>query len=224
MRHRTILPACLGSALVALAAASSARAAVDLTALSLEELLDQKVVGASKYEQKQADVAAAVTVITRNEIRTFGWRTLADVMSSLPGVSTGYDRQNNYLGVRGFGLPGDFNTRVLVTVNGNRLNDPTYDSATIGRQFPLDLDLVERIEFIPGPGAAVYGQNAMFGVINVVTRTGADLNGIEMAGAAQGLQRLGEWRVSAGTELSDGTRLLVSVSGMHARGQDLYFN
>ena len=61
------------------------------------------------------------------------------------------------MGARGFGLPGDVNTRLLVTINGNRVNDPTFDQGPFGQTFPLDLDLVERIEFIPGPGGAVYG-------------------------------------------------------------------
>src|SRR5690606_12344370 len=113
---------------------------------------------------------AAVSVITRDDIRAYGWRTLAQALASLPGVYTSFDRQYDYLGTRGFGLPGDFNTRLLLTINGNRVNDTVYDSAGLGRNFPVDLDLVERIEFIPGPGGAVHGPNAMFGVINVITR------------------------------------------------------
>ena len=95
--------------------ATTAHAATDLTALSLEQLLEMTVVGASKYEQTQGDVAAAVSVITRAEIKAFGWRTLAHALASLPGVYTTYDRQHTYLGTRGFELPGDFNTRVLLT-------------------------------------------------------------------------------------------------------------
>jgi outer membrane receptor for ferrienterochelin and colicin len=154
----------------------SAEAATDLTALSLEQLLDVAIVGASKYEQKQSDVAAAVSVITRREIKTFGWRTIDEALASLPGVHLTYDRQYSYLGLRGFGLPGDLSTRVLVMVDGNRINDPVYDAGPVGREFPVDIDLIERIEFIPGPGGAVYGQNAMFGVVNVITRSGADLS------------------------------------------------
>ena len=60
----------------------------DLTLLSLEQLLDVSVVGASKYEQKQSDVAATVSIITRQEIKAFGWRTLAEALGSLPGVQT----------------------------------------------------------------------------------------------------------------------------------------
>ena len=66
------------------AAATPARAANDLTALSLEQLLEMTVVGASKYEQRQSEVAAAVRIITHDEIRTFGWRTLNDALASLP--------------------------------------------------------------------------------------------------------------------------------------------
>jgi len=119
-----------------LAAAPLAVAAVsDITQMSLEQLLDVTIIGASKYEQKQDEVAAAVSVITRSEIKAFGWRTLDEALASLPGIHTTYDRQYNYIGTRGFGLPGDFNTRVLLTLNGNRLNDVVYDSAISGGRF-----------------------------------------------------------------------------------------
>ena len=210
---------------LALAAALPVHAATtDLTALSLEQLLDVTIVGASKYEQKQSEVAAAVSVITRQEIKTFGWRTLADALASLPGVHTTYDRQYTQLGTRGFGVPGDFNTRVLVTIDGNRVNDPAYDGGPTGRQFPLDMDLIERIEFIPGPGGAVYGQNAMFGVVNVVTRRGTDVDGTEVAVAYQRPQALREGRLSWGKKLDNGVDVLVSASGLRARGEDRFYD
>jgi iron complex outermembrane receptor protein len=204
----------------ALAGTAPARAATGLKAMSLEQLLEVPVVGASKYEQRQSDVAAAVSVVTRQEIKAFGWRTLDAALASLPGVYTTYDRQYAYLGTRGFSVPGDFNTRVLLTINGNRVNDAVYDQAYIGRDFPLDMDLVERIEFIPGPGGAVYGQNAMFGVVNVVTRTGASVDGTELTVLAQRPQRLGEVRASWGRKYDSGLDVLLSASGLRARGED----
>jgi iron complex outermembrane receptor protein len=223
--------ACLGRAFAStlaallLAAAVPARAAAgDLTALSLEQLLGVTIVGASKYEQKQRDVAAAVSVITRQEIQAFGWRTLAEALASLPGVHTTGDRQYSYLGMRGFGLPGDFNTRTLVTIDGNRVNDPTFDTGPPGRDFPLDMDLVERIEFIPGPGGAVYGQNAMLGVVNVITRNGASLGGFEVTASTKSPQAEREGRLSFGRRFAGGVDLLLSVSGLRARGQDLFFD
>lgn len=196
----------------------------DLTELSLEELLNVTIVGASKYEQKQSKVPAAVSVITRHEIKTFGWRTLAEAMASLPGMHITYDRQYTYLGTRGLGLPGDLTARVLITINGNRVNDPVYDGGPAGREFPLDMDMIERIEFIPGPGGAVYGQNAMFGVVNVITRTGADVGGTELSAAYHGPQALREGRASWGKVLDNGTDVLVSVSGLRARGEDRLFD
>jgi outer membrane receptor protein involved in Fe transport len=204
--------------------AAGAAAPADLTQLSLEQLLEVSVVGASKYEQKQSEVAAAVSVITRGEIQAFGWRTLAEALSSLPGIHTTYDRQYTYLGTRGFGLPGDLTARVLVTINGNRVNDPVYDGGPVGREFPLDMALVERVEFIPGPGGAVYGQNAMFGVVNVVTRSGADLDGAELEVSVQHPQRLREGRASWGRRLDNGIDVVLSASGLRARGEDRFFD
>ena len=195
-----------------------------LTTLSLEQLLAVTIVGASKYEQKQNQVAAAVSVITRDEIKTFGWRTLAEALASLPGIHTTYDRQYSYLGTRGFGLPGDLNTRVLIMINGNRVNDPVYDAGVAGREFPLDLDLIERIEFIPGPGGAVYGQNAMFGVVNVITRNGADVNGAELAVAFQSPQGQSDGRLTWGKVLDNGVDVVVSTSGLNARGADRFYD
>ncbi|HSY46790.1 MAG TPA: TonB-dependent receptor [Steroidobacteraceae bacterium] len=217
-RYRRLL-LCLTGVMVLHAAA-----AADVTDMSLEQLLQISVVGASKYEQKQSQIGAAVTVITRQEIRAFGWRTLDQALASLPGVYVTYDRQFTYLGVRGFGLPGDYNTRVLVTINGNRVNDPIFDSGPSGRELPLDLDLIERIEFIPGPGGAVYGQNAMFAVVNIVTRTGAEMHGAEAAVGYQEPQSLIEGRASWGGRLDNGVDVLMSVSDMNAQGQNLFFD
>ena len=208
-----------------LAAAPLAVAAVsDITQMSLEQLLDVTIVGASKYEQKQDEVAAAVSVITRSEIKAFGWRTLDEALASLPGIQTTYDRQYSYIGTRGFGLPGDFNTRVLLTLNGNRVNDVVYDSAVSGRAFPVDVGLIERIEFIPGPGGAVYGQNALFGVVNVVTRTGEGVSGTELAVAYQSPDSAREGRATWGRTLDNGLDVLVSASAHKADGEDLFFD
>jgi len=203
--------------------AIAAAQVVDVTQMSLEQLLDVTIIGASKYEQRQNAVAAAVSVITRNEIKAFGWRTISEVLASLPGIHTTYDRQYTYLGTRGFGLPGDFNTRLLLTVNGNRVNEVVYDSASFDRVLPVDIDLVERIEFIPGPGGAVYGQNALFGVVNVVTRSGAGVDGSELAGSYQSPQSARQGRATWGKTLDNGLDVLVSATAYKSDGEDLFF-
>jgi iron complex outermembrane receptor protein len=212
------------SVILACSIATAASAAPDSKLLSLESLMETTVTSASKYSQAQHETAAAVSVITRSQIKAFGWRTLDQALASLPGVHITYDRQYTYIGMRGFGLPGDYNTRVLLAINGNRVNDVVYGSALIGREFPLDLDLVERIEFIAGPGGAIYGQNAMFGVINVITRSGGQIDGGELTTLAIQDTRTTAGRVSWGKILANGTDVMVSASGMHARGENLFMN
>ena len=217
---------------LALPFAAAAEAPPDLSleqliALPVESAAEYErvaVVGASKYEQTKDRVAAAVTAITRDEIRSFGWRTLDEALATLPGVHTTYDRQYSYVGVRGFGLAGDYMTRVLVTIDGVRVNEPMYDGAPFGRMLPLDMDLVERIEFIPGPGGAIYGQNAMFGVVNVITRKGAALDGGEFSASWQWPQATRKARASWGKRLDNELELMVSATVLRSDGDDLWMD
>src|SRR5947208_13903111 len=150
------------------------------TEISLEELIKMEIPGveaASKYKQKVTEAPSSVTIVTADEVKRYGHRTLADILQSAPGLYVTYDRNYSFLGVRGFNL-GDYNNRVLLLVDGHRLNNSLSDSAFIGTEFPLDVDLIERVEIIRGPGSSLYGNNAFFGVINVITRKGRDMAGI----------------------------------------------
>jgi len=139
-----------------------------LSTIPLEDLMQMRVVtAASKFAQPISDAPSSVVVLTAADIRDFGWRTLADALATLPGLYVTNDRNYAYLGARGFLRPGDYNSRFLLLVDGVRVNDAVYDQALIGTEGLLDMDMVKRIEFVPGPGSAVYGSNALFGVINV---------------------------------------------------------
>ena len=137
------------------------------------------VFGAARREQRVTEAPSSVTIVTAEDIRTFGWRTLAEALSSVRGFYVTNDRNYTYVGVRGFGRPSDYNNRVLVLVNGHRYNDNVYDQALVGHEFPIDLALVDRIEVIRGPGSALYGTSAFFAVINVVLRPGGAVGGSE---------------------------------------------
>lgn len=194
----------------------------DLASMPLEALMQVKVRTATLLSQSVADAPAAVVVLTAKDIQAFGWRTLADALASLPGLYTSYDRTYTYLGGRGFQRPGDYNSRFLLLVDGMRVNDAVYDQAPIGDDFPVDMDLVERIEYVPGPGSAVYGSNALFGVINVVTKKGSDINGAQVAGS---VGSFGEKRARAsyGWHGESGADLVLSATGYDRSGQDLYY-
>ncbi len=159
----------------------------DLTEMSVEDLLNIKVetvYGASRYQQKVTEAPASITIISADEIKKYGYRTLADILRSIRGVYVTNDRNYSYIGVRGVARPGDYNTRVLLLIDGHRINDSIYDLATIGTEFPLDVDLIERVEFVRGPSSSLYGTNAFFGVINIITKRGRDLKGLEVSGEA----------------------------------------
>ncbi|WCJ58603.1 TonB-dependent receptor [Fontisphaera persica] len=184
-----------------------------LLELELEQLLQMRaatVEGASRRRQPTREAPSAVTLLTAEDIQKNGWRTLSDALNSVPGLYTTNDRDFWYLGARGFNRPGDYNSRYLLLINGHRLNNAIYDSAPIGPEFPVDLDLIERIEVIPGPGAAMYGNNAFFGVINVITKKGRDIGGME-ASASMGSHVSGHGRFTYGQYFTNsGVELLLS--------------
>ena len=199
--------------------------APDLTELPLEALMDievPKVYGASKLEQKATEAPASVTIITADEIKKYGHRTLADVLQSVQGFNVSYDRDYAFLGARGLSL-GDFNDRMLLLVDGHRVNNNYNDGAAIGTDFILDVDLIDRVEVIRGPGSVLYGNNAFFGVINVVTRRGQQLNGVE-ASTEYGSFDTYKTRVSYGKLYTNGVEVLLSGTYYDSGGQDrLYY-
>lgn len=198
------------------------QAEADPTTLSLEQLVNVEVYSASKFNQKAADAPASVTVVTREDIRTLGHRTLTDVLRSMRGVYTYYDRNYDYFGARGFARPGDYSSRVLLLLDGYRVNDNMYDSALIGTEGVIDIDLIERVEYVRGSGSSLYGSNAFFGVVNIVTRKVADMPAAEIAGSVGALgTRSG--RATLARTLEGGAELVLSASGYRQHGGDLRF-
>lgn len=214
--------------LTALLMTSAAHAAAPLSAeqlmdMPLEKLMNVEVTSASKYTQKVSEAPSAVEVITAEDIRTFGYRTLGQALNGLHGLFTTSDRYYNYLGVRGFLRTGDYNSRVLIMVDGRRMNDNIYDEADTGQMFMLDMDLVDHIEYIPGPGSSIYGANALLGVINVITKKGSDIDGLQLKGSV-GSFRTNETRVTYGKTYDSGLDVVASASRYYSHGpSDLFF-
>jgi len=192
----------------------------DLSELSLEELMEIKVarvITASRFEQRVTEAPASVTIITADEIRMFGYRTLADIIRSIPGLYVTSDRNYSYIGIRGFGRHGDYNGRILLLIDGHRLNDNIFDTAALGTEFPLDIDLIDNLEFVRGPGSSLYGSNAFFGVINIITRPSGEVN--KEAAIAAGDNETWKGRMSYGKVFDAGLGVLVSGSWLESAGQ-----
>lgn len=194
----------------------------DLLEMSLEELMDIRVVATPKFAGRVEDIPASVSILTARDIRLYGWRSLADALRSLRGFNVSYDRTYSYSGARGISPPGDFRPRLTLLIDGIESNENVYDSALIGGEFPLDMDLVERIEVIRGPGAMAYGSNASSGVVNVVTRSAEAMEGLSGAftyrtGPTPGL------RATMAGRQENGLRYLASISVHDAEGRALNF-
>ena len=138
-----------------------------------------QVYSASKSVQSVSDAPASVTVVTADEIQKYGYRTLADILRDVRGFYVTYDRDYSYVGVRGFGRLGDWNSHILLLVDGHRINDNVLGQAMIGTEFPVDVDLIERVEIVRGPSSSLYGAEAFLAVINVITRKAPGLKGLE---------------------------------------------
>jgi outer membrane receptor for ferrienterochelin and colicins len=197
----------------------------DLTDLSFDELASVKVAtvyGASKHDQLETEAPSSVSVVTADDIKQSGYRTLADIINGVRGFYATSDRSYSYLGLRGFNRPGDYGGRILITVDGHRLNDAIFDQAGVGTEGLLDVDLIERIEVIRGPGSSLYGNNAFFGVINIITRRGRDFDGVEASGAYASYDTY-SGRVSYGKRFEDGLELALSGTYLDSEGHDRLF-
>ena len=195
--------------------------APDLSEASLEQLGDIKVYTASKHLQTEGDAPSSVTVISAAEIQEYGYRTLADILRTVRGFFVTYDRNYSSLGVRGFARPGDYNTRILLLVDGHRLNDNIYDEAMIGTEFPVDIDLIQRVEIIRGPTSSLYGSNALFAVINIITKRGRDIKGLELSSEAASFNTY-EGRISYGGKRRQ-LEFLISGTFYGSRGHNRLF-
>lgn len=190
--------------------------------LPFEQLVRREVVSGSQLARQISDSPSAVAIVTADDIRAYGYRTIAEVIGSMRGLYTTSDRRYTYMGGRGFGAPGDYTGRIMVLIDGYVTQDSLFNQAYIEESGLIDLALVERVEYIPGTGSVTYGNNAMLGIINIVTRKGSDFNTLQLSGEA-GSHDTYRQRATFGKRLDNGADILLSASSMQSQGQSLYF-
>jgi iron complex outermembrane receptor protein len=182
--------ACVAGVLAAPAGATRQEAAAtgvsDLKRLDVEDLLQVEVTSASKRPQALADIPAAVSVLTASDIRRGGARTLADALRLAGGLHVARFDSRTWA-ITGRGMSSQVANKLLVLIDGRTVYTPLFSGVFWDVQAPL-LEDIERIEVVRGPGATLWGANAVNGVINVITQHAADAQGgLVTAGAGNEL-------------------------------------
>src|SRR5574337_188812 len=147
----------------------------DLTELSLEQLMGIEITSASKKEEPLWDSAAAVFVITGEDIRRAGMKSIPEALRLAPGLQVAQFGSNRWaISARGFNAT--FSNKLLVLIDGRSVYTPLFAGVFWDVQDTLIED-IDRIEIIRGPGGTLWGANAVNGVINIITKTSKDTHG-----------------------------------------------
>ena len=198
-------------------------AAQDTGLEDLQSLLDAPVNAASQYLQTAREAPAAVTVVSAQEISDYGYRTLGEVLQQVRGFYLNDDLETEYVGTRGFGRPGDYNTRVMILIDGQAQNEAASGYIFLDQRLTLNMDLVERIEVVRGPGSTLHGSGAMLAVVNVVTKEITSSTRPSVS-ALRGQSGSGELGARIQRDYKSGLRLTGWGRAGHRPGQDLYFS
>ncbi|HMC60228.1 MAG TPA: TonB-dependent receptor plug domain-containing protein, partial [Candidatus Solibacter sp.] len=155
--------------------AAQAQSQADLSRLDVEDLMNVKVTSVSKREQSLSRTAAAVFVINQEDIRRSGAINIPDLLRMAPGVDVEQIDANAWaISIRGFNSR--YSNKVLVLIDGRTVYTPSF-SGVFWEHLDMPLENIERIEVIRGPGATVWGANAVNGVISIFTKSSKDTKG-----------------------------------------------
>jgi iron complex outermembrane receptor protein len=172
---------------VVLAASNAAAEDVDPFALSPEELFDAEVVSASRSAESVWEAAAAISVVTSADIERSGATSIPEALRLVPGVQVARINTSAWaISVRGFNSP--LANKLLVLIDGREIYDPLFSGVYWDVQ-DTALEDIDRIEVIRGPGASLWGANAVNGVINIITKSAAETQGALVSAIAGNVER-----------------------------------
>lgn len=215
-RTPAIIAALCSLAPLALAGAAAAQTEPDsYEDLSLEEILQANVTSVAKRPQRAEESPAAVFVIDREDIRRAGVTSLPELFRMVPGMEVASLASGN-AAVTARGFNGRFSNKLLVLIDGRAIYLSTLSGVLWDQQLPPVED-IERIEVVRGPGATLWGANAVNGVINVVTKHAADTLGV-LAGARYSTDDDGRVMVRLGSTVGDNGAVRAYVVGHRSEG------
>jgi iron complex outermembrane recepter protein len=181
----------------------------DLTQVSIENLMNMEVTSVSKKEQKLSQVGAAIFVITQEDIRRSGATNIPDLLRMVPGMNVAQINANTWaISARGFNF--QFASKLLVLIDGRAVYTPLFGGVNWDTQ-NVPLEDIARIEVIRGPGGAIWGANAVDGVINIITKKAGDTQGTLAIGGG-GTQALEFGTLQYGGKMAGSTNYRVFMS------------
>ena len=180
--------------------------------MSLQELLEVEVSTASKISGSADKSPANMTVITQEDIRRYGYRNLGEALQRVPGFLTNQFGEATMGAIRGLSPQNNnANARILIMIDGLRYNTWLLDEAMLTERFPLDIESIERIEVLKGAGSAVWGSNAVYGVVNVISKDSDSKRNRQLMGELASKDR-GKGYFSHAGETEGGFKYFASVS------------
>ena len=190
----------------------------ELLDLKLEPL--RQVSAVSRTIEDIDDAPSSLSVIDGQELRAFGYPTIAEALRGTRGVYLSNDYSYWSAGIRGLGQPNDYGNRLLVLADGHPTNDNVLNSSYIGTDGRLDLYDVERIEVVRGPGSLLYGTGAFSGVVNLVTRPRDEPTGVNGAFGTWG-SNVAHGRAGGHINFAEDAGIWASVAGSYSDGVDV---
>lgn len=168
----------------------------------LEKIVNSLIAAASKKPLSVRETPSIVSLVTEEEIKKSGARDLMDVLQLIPGMDFGLD----VYGVAGLGIRGNWSHegKALLLWDGHEMNEILYGTLQFGNHFPVEQ--IKKVEVIRGPGSAIYGGYAEYGVINIVTKSAEDINGVSVSGTYGQMQKTFARRninISAGKKIGE---------------------
>ena len=192
------------------------------TTLDLFLLGADSVEAASRVSEPVEDAPASVTLVPAPELRGMRYPTVAEAVRGVRGVYVGDDRSYKTVGFRGFSRPGDYGNRVLVLVDGQPVNDNWLWSSYVGYDLRTDIEDIDRIEVIRGPGSVLYGTGAFSGVVNLVTH-GADAPDGREVGLSVVEEGVARARARVTHHFTKDFGVWTSVGAARSAGNDYFF-
>jgi outer membrane receptor for ferrienterochelin and colicin len=191
--------------------------------ISVDELLNMQITVSSKTELTPRESPGIVSVITNEEIQNSGARDLIDILRFVPGFSINYDGD----GVIGPGIRGNWGQegKILILLDGQQMNDGLFLSNCLGNHF--DVNQIQRIEISRGPGSSIYGGSAELSVINIITKSGQEINGIKAVGTISEMKEtFGRRNITfiSGKKIKDFEFSLTGFYGENYRTNNPYYS